>query len=308
MDRNTRWFILASLFYLSVGGVLGLVMAMVPDYMYNLHFAHVHIMLGGFMAMMIYGVGYFILPRFASSGIKWPALVGVHLWLGNISLVLLVISYQLSIESVAASAWTGISYLAATGQLISLFMFTGNLGVTLIGAARPKVDDETSRTSVGVGTLPMAGTSAPAPASLGADTTIAEFIDRKEGVLELIIEAGLKPLVDPQHLQMVKDRGLTLSYACGRHGIDFDALLDRIKALPDLGTVSGAGGQVALAPDTVIGELVRQYPVAKEVLRKRFGEGCFTCPGFNTETLAQGAMMHGVELADLISELEGAIK
>jgi len=322
MDRNTRWFILAALFYLAVGGVLGLLMEVVPDSMYNLHFAHVHIMLGGFMAMMIYGVGYFILPRFASSGIRWPALVGVHLWLGNISLILLVISYQLSIEALASSAWSGVAHLAATGQLISLFMFTGNLGMTLIGAARPPQQAETPQAaavpapaptstppaSAAGSALPMAGQGGVVSAPLGPDSTIAEFIDRKAGVMDVIIEAGLKPLSDPQHLQMVKERGLTLSFACSRHDIDFDALLERIKTLPDLGDTPGAGAPVSLGPGTVIGDLVRQHPMAKEVLRKRFGEGCFTCPGFNTETLSQGAMMHGVELGDLIAEIEAAIK
>ena len=60
MDRYTRLFILASLVYLSVGGILGLTMAMVPTLAAHVLFPHVHLLLGGFMAMMVFGVGYFI--------------------------------------------------------------------------------------------------------------------------------------------------------------------------------------------------------------------------------------------------------
>ena len=82
-----------------------------------------------------------------------------------------------------------------------------------------------------------------------------------------------------------------------------DALLERLRALPDVAP-SSAG--VTITPDHVIGELVRRHPATREVLRTRFGDGCFTCPGFETETRGQGAMMHGVDVGELIAELERA--
>ena len=36
-------------------------------------FAHAHLNLPGFMAMMIYGIGYFILPRFTARPLGWAA-------------------------------------------------------------------------------------------------------------------------------------------------------------------------------------------------------------------------------------------
>ena len=97
MDRITRSFILASLIYLAVGAVLGLIMAMAPQFLGRVQFSHVHLLLGGFMAMMIYGVGYFILPRFASSSIRWPSMVAAHFWLANLSLLGMVVARPLSI-------------------------------------------------------------------------------------------------------------------------------------------------------------------------------------------------------------------
>ena len=70
MDRITRSFILASLIYLAAGAVIGMILSMSPQFLGRVLFSHVHLLLGGFMAMMIYGVGYFILPRFASSSIN----------------------------------------------------------------------------------------------------------------------------------------------------------------------------------------------------------------------------------------------
>ena len=82
-----------------------------------------------------------------------------------------------------------------------------------------------------------------------------------------------------------------------------DGILARLRELPDRPSV----GRARLTADDAIGAIVDRYPVTKEIFRQRFGEGCFTCPGFATETLAQGALMHGVEVRDLIAELEGVL-
>jgi hybrid cluster-associated redox disulfide protein len=141
------------------------------------------------------------------------------------------------------------------------------------------------------------------PAPLGPDTPVGAIVDGKDGALEILVEAGLKPLQDPQHLAMVRQAGVTLGHACSRHGIALDRILARLRELPDRPAVERA----RLTADDVIGTLVERYPATREVFRQRFGEGCFTCPGFATETLAQGALMHGVEVQELIAELEGVL-
>jgi cbb3-type cytochrome oxidase subunit 1 len=86
MDRYTRAFVVASLSYFAAGAFLGMWMGIgsAPDWAW---FAHVHFNLLGFMAMMIYGVGYFILPRFNARPLVWPGGVAVHFYLANIGLI-----------------------------------------------------------------------------------------------------------------------------------------------------------------------------------------------------------------------------
>lgn len=60
-----------------------------------------------------------------------------------------------------------------------------------------------------------------------------------------------------------------------------------------------------ITKDTVIGEVLEMKPEAIEVIRKYFGEGCFTCPGINMESIDFGAMMHGVDPQQIIDEING---
>jgi len=55
--------------------------------------------------------------------------------------------------------------------------------------------------------------------------------------------------------------------------------------------------------DTVIGEVIRMSPGAKAVIRKYFGNGCFTCPGINRESTSFGAMMHNVDPNRIVDEI-----
>ncbi len=58
--------------------------------------------------------------------------------------------------------------------------------------------------------------------------------------------------------------------------------------------------------DSLIGDVINRSPEAKRIVEKYFGNGCFTCPGIKVETLAFGAMMHNVDPARLINEINGA--
>jgi hypothetical protein len=306
MDRYTRGFILASLTYLSVGGLLGVHMRLFPESYAYLRYAHIHILLAGFMAMMIFGVGYFVLPRFASRGLKWPSLVAWHFWSANASLLALVIAEPM--ETISASpVWPVMAGAGAVVQALSFMLFTTNLGLTLTARAgeRSAGTEQPRPEAAGPGRgQAVEGRPSPAMAPLGPGSPVTDFVDRKEGARELLVAAGLSPLRDPQHLEMVRARGVTLAHACSRHGIPLEAVMARLEALPDL---PARGGGPEFSPDHIIGEVVGRYPVARDVLLRQFGEGCFTCPGFNTETLAQGAAMHGVEVQDLIADLRRAV-
>ena len=86
MDRYTKGFVVASLVYFFLAAVLGIWMGG-TDAAGWVRFAHVHFNLLGFMSMMIYGVGYFILPRFNGRTLRWPSWVPIHFFLANIGLI-----------------------------------------------------------------------------------------------------------------------------------------------------------------------------------------------------------------------------
>ena len=62
MDKYTKGFVLASLVYFFLAAILGIWMGLAETGEW-VRFGHVHFNLLGFMAMMIFGIGYFLLPR-----------------------------------------------------------------------------------------------------------------------------------------------------------------------------------------------------------------------------------------------------
>ena len=73
MDRFVKNFILMSIVYLTIATVLGIFMLGNPSLM-QFKFVHSHLMLLGWVSMMIYGVGYHILPKFAGRFLKSKAM------------------------------------------------------------------------------------------------------------------------------------------------------------------------------------------------------------------------------------------
>ncbi|MCI0468678.1 MAG: DUF1858 domain-containing protein [Nitrospirae bacterium] len=55
--------------------------------------------------------------------------------------------------------------------------------------------------------------------------------------------------------------------------------------------------------DTVIGDLIKNNPSAKKVIEKHFGNGCFTCPGINVESIGFGSMMHNIDPEKVVKEI-----
>ena len=55
--------------------------------------------------------------------------------------------------------------------------------------------------------------------------------------------------------------------------------------------------------DSIIGDVVKDSPEARKVIEKYFGNGCFTCPGINMESLSFGSMMHNLDPEKIVKEL-----
>ena len=92
MDTFVRRFIKSSLAWFAGGVLLGVAMAVKPELVIYKP-AHLHMNFLGFVTMMIFGVGYHILPRVAGSPLKWKWLASLHWWIANAGLALMVAGF-----------------------------------------------------------------------------------------------------------------------------------------------------------------------------------------------------------------------
>jgi cytochrome c oxidase cbb3-type subunit 1 len=130
MDKYAKAFVKSSLIYLGVGTIMGLAMYLFPDIRFTITRVHVHILLLGFTAMMIYGVGYHILPRFMGRPVYSHRLGNIQVWLANITLVGLSISWMT--EASQGGVWHLWAILFGIGQGVSIFLFIINLWMSMI--------------------------------------------------------------------------------------------------------------------------------------------------------------------------------
>ena len=130
MDKYAKAFVRSSLIYLGTGTMIGIGMVLWPDIRFTISRIHVHILLLGFMAMMIYGVGYHILPRFMGRPVYSARLGNTQVWLANITLIGLSISWIF--EASQGGIWHNLAILFGTGQAVSIFLFIINLWKSMI--------------------------------------------------------------------------------------------------------------------------------------------------------------------------------
>ncbi len=130
MDKYAKAFVKSSLIYLAMGTILGVLMVLWPDIRFILTRVHVHILLLGFMAMMIYGVGYHILPRFMGRPVYSHHIGNVQVWLANITLIGLSLSWIM--EASQEGIWYSLTILFAIGQVGSIFLFIINLWMSMV--------------------------------------------------------------------------------------------------------------------------------------------------------------------------------
>ena len=130
MDKYAKAFVKSSLIYLGIGTILGVLMIVWPDIRFTLIRVHVHILLLGFMGMMIYGVGYHILPRFMGRPVYSHGLGNVQAWVANITLAGLSISWISEVSQ--GGIWHSLAVLFGIGQGVSIFLFIINLWKSMV--------------------------------------------------------------------------------------------------------------------------------------------------------------------------------
>jgi len=95
VDSFAKIFIRASLLWFVAGISLGLAMAVHPAWVVYRP-AHAHMNLVGFVVMMIFGVGYQMLPRFFGHPIHSRSLAVAHVWMANLGLAALVAGFLIA--------------------------------------------------------------------------------------------------------------------------------------------------------------------------------------------------------------------
>jgi hypothetical protein len=327
MDRYTKGFVVASLAYFFLASVLGIWMGG-ADAAGWVRFAHVHFNLLGFMSMMIYGVGYFILPRFNGRTLHWPSWVPIHFFIANIGLIGMV-------ATAPERPSTGFILFSAL-SVISAGMFAANLGATMLIEPKPETDAEEEPapaaevSSPGVastataGHAPAAVPSAPPSAAptIDPDMRVGEILTRWPQTVDVFVGHGFSSLANPEHREQVKQIPITLRMACQRHNVDLDYMVSELNEALSPPTAAGAASAAsegkpgagkakkgkltkgeAIGADHILGEILAAYPETEKVFRKYYGDGCFSCPGQATESVKQSAMMHNVSEKQLLSEL-----
>ncbi|KWT86732.1 cbb3-type cytochrome c oxidase subunit I [Candidatus Magnetominusculus xianensis] len=131
MDSYVKNFIIASVVYLGLSSLFGIMMMAAPAHL-TLKFVHSHLMLLGWVTMMIYGVGYHVLPRFAGRLIKSRKAAEAQFWLANIGLIGMVICYTISTYSGAEGGLRILGAVFGLMEAASIMLFVYNMLATLV--------------------------------------------------------------------------------------------------------------------------------------------------------------------------------
>jgi cbb3-type cytochrome oxidase subunit 1 len=134
MDSYVVRFLRAALSWLALGVTLGVCMAVHPAWIVYRP-AHLHMLLLGFVSMMIAGVAYHVLPRFAATSLHSPRVAGIHWLLSNVGLVLLASGFIVRIHDVRIGAW--LLGIGGTLSAAGAYAMVWNLWRTLDHAAVP---------------------------------------------------------------------------------------------------------------------------------------------------------------------------
>ena len=133
MDRFVRNFITVSIVYLGISSLLGVFMLGEQSLM-SLKFVHSHLNMLGWVSMMIYGVGYHVLPRFAGRPLKHPKMGEFQFWVANIGLIGMLLFYTMNVYG-PAQIYQTITVLFGGLEVLSIALFLYNMLATLLPKA-----------------------------------------------------------------------------------------------------------------------------------------------------------------------------
>jgi cbb3-type cytochrome oxidase subunit 1 len=131
MEPIIVWYLRMSIFYFIAGALIGVAMLIWPDEAGYYISVHAHLNLLGFMSMMIYGVGYHILPKFSGRNIYSPLIMNLQFWFANAGLIGIAVSWPLVIRDLDLSLTNNILIISAFLSLASVILFAFNMLKTI---------------------------------------------------------------------------------------------------------------------------------------------------------------------------------
>ena len=131
MEPIIVWYLRMSVFYFVTGALIGVAMLIWPNEAGYYISVHAHLNLLGFMSMMIYGVGYHILPKFSGRNIYSPLIVNLQFWFANAGLIGIALSWPLVIRGLDASLPNNILIVSAFLSMASVILFAFNMLKTI---------------------------------------------------------------------------------------------------------------------------------------------------------------------------------
>lgn len=112
MEWYIKAFIRSALLWFAAGIALGVGIALFPQWLIYRP-AHAHMNVAGFLTMLVFGVGYQLLPRLFGHPLHSHRLAVAHLFLANIGLAVLIAGFLVPPNSSPAGRW-----LTASGGVV----------------------------------------------------------------------------------------------------------------------------------------------------------------------------------------------
>lgn len=169
MEWFVKRFMKASVTWLALGVTLGLAMAVHPPWTV-LRPVHMHMNLLGFVSMMIFGVGYHVVPRFAGFPLHSRRAAGWHWWLANAGLAMLVLGMAIRTQRVGPAAHAAATVFASVGGVsaaVGAYIFGWIVWRTIDGPRALQAGNARAARAVAP---PTAGRGLPVAGARGDDT------------------------------------------------------------------------------------------------------------------------------------------
>jgi cbb3-type cytochrome oxidase subunit 1 len=136
MEWFVKAFLKSSLAWLGLGVMLGLAMAVHPVWTVY-RGVHLHMNLLGFVAMMIFGVAYHVIPRFTGHPLHSRYFAKLHWWSANAGLALF--SAGLAAQAQAGRLAPALLGVGGTLSSAGAFVFIYNIWRTIDGPRQIQV-------------------------------------------------------------------------------------------------------------------------------------------------------------------------